>query len=64
MPTIQDAMAALLASLGFVAMAEDVRDETDISRLRRYARVCVNSAPANKKAEMANLFRLNKPPLM
>lgn len=56
--TIQGAMAALLLALGFDAMAEAVKTETDRERLSRYARVIVKQSPADKKLALANNFRL------
>ena len=56
--TMQDAMSALLFALGFDAMAEAVKTETDKERLCRYARVIVKQSPAEKKLALANNFRL------
>jgi len=56
--TIQDAMSALLFALGFDAMAEAVKTETDRERLCRYARVIVKQSPADKKLVLANNFRI------
>jgi uncharacterized membrane protein YebE (DUF533 family) len=38
MPTIQQAMSALLLAMGFAAMADGVLKENDEARLRMYAR--------------------------
>ena len=61
--TIQDAMSELLGSLGFDAMARDVRTEQDVERLRQYARIIVKQSPQEHKMRLANLFRLHRPAL-
>jgi hypothetical protein len=61
--TINDALGALLASEGFAQMAADVLTETDIDRLRKYARVIVKNAPEDRRATLANHFRTLRPAL-
>lgn len=56
-PTVQSAMSALLAALGFDAMASDVLTETDRNRLARYARIIVKQSPQSKRAELISNFR-------
>lgn len=55
--TVQEAMAAVLKSLGFEAMSESVIGENDGERLGRYARVIVRNSHPSKKAELLAMFR-------
>jgi hypothetical protein len=47
--SVQAALADLLGSLGFRAMAEQVRAETDPEKLGLYARIILEQAPAAKR---------------
>lgn len=58
MPTIQDALSALLLALGFEAMAKGVLTETDRDRMMRYARVVLKNAPADARAEITPRLRI------
>lgn len=51
-PTVQDALSALLASLGFRQMALDVKTETETARLRKYARVILNDCPVESRRSL------------
>lgn len=56
--TIQNAMSELLSAQGFTTMARDVLNETDKSRLAKYAKVVIKNAPREMQATLANKFRL------
>jgi hypothetical protein len=62
-PTIQDAMSEMLNALGFERMAQEVRTEDDLSRLRQYARIIVKQSPSTTRDKVANLFRMYRPSL-
>lgn len=55
--TINTALSALLAALGFAQMAADVKTETCTERLAKYARVIVKNSPAAKRGELVRLFQ-------
>ena len=61
--TIQDAMSELLGAMGFERMAQDVRTESDLDTLRKYARLIVNKSPESMRLTLANKFRMLRPPL-
>jgi hypothetical protein len=50
------ALSALLASLGFERMAEDVRTEDDPDRLDRYARIILRQAPVATRPAVLERF--------
>lgn len=54
--TVQDALSELLSSLGFEAMARDVKTETDKANLSRYARIIIKQSPEAKRSELARGF--------
>ena len=54
--TINDALSALLLSLGFRTMARQVKTERDTERLSKYARVIVRNMPADKRAQTSRLL--------
>ena len=54
--TIQEAMSAVLKSLGFDAMAAGVINENDGERLGKYARVIIRNSPQAKKAGLLAMF--------
>ena len=62
-PRIQDAMSELLDAMGFERMAQEVKAEEELDRLRQYARIIVKQSPESKRSQVANLFRLYKPSL-
>lgn len=61
--TIQDAMSEALLAMGMDAMSRDVKTETDVPTLRRYARVIVKHAQVERRGIIANAFRLHRPRL-
>jgi len=54
--TTQDALSALLASLGFDTMAREVKSEQDNERLSRYARVVVKNSPVEIRRQLTVRF--------
>jgi hypothetical protein len=50
--SIQAALAELLGALGFRAMAEQARAETDPEKLGLYARIILRQAPADRRPVM------------
>jgi hypothetical protein len=60
---IQDAMSELLAAMGFDRMAQEVKLEEELDRLRLYAKMIVKNAPSDKRVILANKFRLCRPAL-
>lgn len=57
MGTRQQALSALLAALGFEAMARDVLIETDAERLVRYAGIIIRKSPQPARAQLVSSFR-------
>jgi len=53
---ITTGMSAILAALGFEAMAQNVIGESDGERLGKYAHVIIRNSPQAKKAELLRLF--------
>lgn len=53
---ITTGMSAMLAALGFDAMASQVVGESDTERLTRYARVIVRASPQSQKPRLLALF--------
>lgn len=54
--TTQDALSALLSSLGFETMAHEVKSELDNERLSRYARVVVKNSPIGIRRQLTVRF--------
>jgi hypothetical protein len=54
--TTQDALSALLASLGFEAMAREVKSEQDNERLSRYSRIVVKNSPVQIRRQLTVRF--------
>jgi len=57
LPTVQVALSALLAALGFETMSREVLAETENERLARYARIVVRHSPATISDKLAVNFR-------
>lgn len=55
-PSVQDALSALLDSLGFSAMARDVLVESDRTTLARYARIVLRNSPEDKRRALHSRF--------
>lgn len=51
------ALSVFLAALGFGAMAEDAKTETDPARLYRYARIVFVNAPKNCTGRLQRIIR-------
>ena len=57
-PEITSMLSELLSALGFGAMAEDVKSETDAERIRRYARVVAKHANDQRITTRLQLLNL------
>lgn len=57
-PTIQHALAELLAALGFAAMARDCATEQRGEVLRKYARVILRATPEPRRRELHTHFAM------
>lgn len=55
---VQQALSELLSALGFRKMAEDVLDEREESRLRRYAAVVLKNSPQEHRRGLYSRFAM------
>jgi len=53
---ITEMLRSFLDALGFAAMARDVVSETDIDRIRHYARVVLKNSPVERKEAIRARF--------
>ena len=54
---IQEILSTLLFSLGFEQMSKDVRKDSSVEGLRRYARIIIKQLPADKKPAIQAHFQ-------
>lgn len=57
--TLLQAMSEMLRTVGFAAMADEIKDERDFSRLQQYARIIIkNACDGKSKPQILARFQM------